>query len=518
MFFDKNDRELEKEIKNHINEKYESVPSFESVMSKCKGSQSNIQKELVLSNGETVTENKNRNLLKVFLPVLLIIAIAVLIITLIPSQNGVDNITKSGYFIIDVNPSLELSYDKSGSITEATPLNEDAEIVLYNLDLKGKKYTDAIDEIVEKLIELGYIVREEKNAVLTTAVNENGEKDEAMTETVKNAFTETLAKCKIDGEVLTGVIDEALSQEAEKYGIDAQKLDLIKRLESLSVEIPTEEYASVSIRELYHQLSEKEKEIKEEAKDKLKEEKEKKKNELNESIVGSLEFLSTIIGEKSEHKSQLDEIIQKAESGESAAEDVLTMLENMELGGFEIFLDMIISFKTGLEDKNKELNELAKELEEANKSLEEKYNERLEQHKQKEQEKEQEKENNKANKEAEKADNKAEQAPPKPDGKQENTDTGKDKANQNIALPEQSNENLEQNDEKPDQIGDNPEQNDGMPEQNKDDDRFDRQNGHSPRDESNQKPSKDNPNDYDKNPYDDNIIFDGILEEIFGEN
>lgn len=518
MFFDKNDRELEKEIKNHINEKYESVPSFESVMSKCKGSQSNIQKELVLSNGETVTENKNRNLLKVFLPVLLIIAIAVLIITLIPSQNGVDNITKSGYFIIDVNPSLELSYDKSGSITEATPLNEDAEIVLYNLDLKGKKYTDAIDEIVEKLIELGYIVREEKNAVLTTAVNENGEKDEAMTETVKNAFTETLAKCKIDGEVLTGVIDEALSQEAEKYGIDAQKLDLIKRLESLSVEIPTEEYASVSIRELYHQLSEKEKEIKEEAKDKLKEEKEKKKNELNESIVGSLEFLSTIIGEKSEHKSQLDEIIQKAESGESAAEDVLTMLENMELGGFEIFLDMIISFKTGLEDKNKELNELAKELEEANKSLEEKYNERLEQHKQKEQEKEQEKENNKANKEAEKADNKAEQAPPKPDGKQENTDTGKDKANQNGALPEQSNENIEQNDEKPDQIGDNPEQNGGMPEQNKDGDRFGHQNEHSPRDESNQKPGKDNPNDYDKNPYDDNIIFDGILEEIFGEN
>ncbi len=486
---------LEKEIQSHITEKHkEAAPSFESIMSKCRNSGKSMQteKELILSNGETITEKQNTNLLKIFLPVLLIIALSALIIMLIPNESGVDSNISGGYFIIDVNPSIELSYDKNGSITEATPLNEDAEIVLYNLDLKDKKYTEAIDLIVEKLIELGYIVKEQKNAVLTTAVNENGVKDDSMTEEIKNAFTETFTKCEIVGEILTGVYDEALNTEAQKYGIDAQKLDLIKKLEDLSVEIPTEEYETVTIRELYHKLSQRQKEIKKEQTDKLKEESEKKKNELNESLKHSIEFLASIIGDKSELKAQLDEMLQKAENGECTPDEVLTILEKMELGGFEIFLDMIISFKTGLEDKHKELDDLTKMLEESNKTVEQKHNDRLEQQKQKGQQRS-DKESGKGDKGPDKADQETDKSPTKPTDKQENIDTGKDKT-------EQSGGSHNQNNEKPEQNKDN-------------DNHFGHQNEHSPRDENEneQKPSED-----DKQNGDQGKSIEDFFEMLFG--
>lgn len=386
MFLGKNNsvKDLEKEIKNHIDEKYEKVPSFESVMSKCKTSNKSVvlNKELVLSNGETVVENSKKKLLKIFAPVLIIVVLASVLIGILANRdNGpvIDMIDKKGgYFIIDVNPSIELSYDKDGNIKEAIPLNEDAEIVLYNLDLVGKNYKDVIDLIVEKLIELEYIEKENTNAILTTAVSEDGVKDENMTLEVKNVFVTSLTHREIKGEVLTGVFNEVLEKEAEEYGIDAQKLDLIKQLEEKGVEISKEEYSTVTIRELYRKISQREKEIAKEEKDKLKEENDKKKTEVDKNVKGIIDFLIMIVGEDSEYKEQLDQIDKKLESGENTADEVLEMLGNMELGGFELFLDMILFLKDDLKNAYDELNKIQKELDRSNMTLEEKYNERLE--------------------------------------------------------------------------------------------------------------------------------------------
>ena len=386
MFFrkDKSFKNLEKEIKNHVDKKFEKAPSFEKIMSECKTSNKNevLNKELVLSNGETVVENSKKKLLKIFAPVLIIAILASVLIGILANRdNGpeIDMIDKKGgYFIIDVNPSIELSYDKDGNIKEAIPLNEDAEIVLYNLDLVGKNYKDVIDLIVEKLIELKYIEKENTNAILTTAVSEDGVKDENMTLEVKNVFVTSLTHREIKGEVLTGVFNEVLEKEAEEYGIDAQKLDLIKQLEEKGVVISKEEYATVTIRELYRKISQREKEIAKEEKDKLKEENDKKKTEVDKNVKGIIDFLIMIVGEDSEYKEQLDQIDKKLESGENTADEVLEMLGNMELGGFELFLDMILFLKDDLKNAYDELNKIQKELDRSNMTLEEKYNERLE--------------------------------------------------------------------------------------------------------------------------------------------
>ena len=85
MFFNKKDESfigLEKEIKKHVDEKFEKAPSFEKIMSECKTSNKKevLNKELVLSNGETVAENRKAKLLKICVPVLIIAILASVLI------------------------------------------------------------------------------------------------------------------------------------------------------------------------------------------------------------------------------------------------------------------------------------------------------------------------------------------------------------------------------------------------------------------------------------------------------
>lgn len=57
--------------------------------------------------------------------------------------------TPVSYVSIDVNPSIELSLNRFDRVVSAAAYNEDGEIVLNGLEVKGKPYTEAIDLIVE---------------------------------------------------------------------------------------------------------------------------------------------------------------------------------------------------------------------------------------------------------------------------------------------------------------------------------------------------------------------------------
>lgn len=76
-----------------------------------------------------------------------------------------------------------------------------------------------------------------------------------MTAEMKKLLSEAFVSNKIPGVVITGVENPALSAEAAKYGIDAQKYELILAYLALGGKIKDSEYASVSVRELYAEIS-----------------------------------------------------------------------------------------------------------------------------------------------------------------------------------------------------------------------------------------------------------------------
>ena len=206
-----------------------------------------------------------------------------------------------GYFIFDINPSVELSYDKTGRVTGAEGLNEDGEVLLYGLDLQGKTYDEAADVLFERCVKLGYFASgREDNAVLVSAVLSEGGRDETMTAEMKGLLSEAFAANKIRGVVITGVENAQLEEAAQKYGIDAQKYALILSYLALGGCLEEAEYSSVSVRELYQGISKLQKERKEKEIEELETEAGELEETLSENIQKLIDELSDYIEERAE--------------------------------------------------------------------------------------------------------------------------------------------------------------------------------------------------------------------------
>ena len=361
-------KDVEKQIKNKIEAH---SPSFESVLSKCKNNTEDLPKEKCLvpvMAGAPTRLQASRSVVKYALSAILVAILAIIIIFMfLPPRT---NEFTGGYFVIDINPSFEISYDKNGNVLAVTALNEDAEVLLYELELNGKSYTEAIELIVDNCVTLGYLSpQREDNAILTTAISEQGVKDEKMTEKIKDIFSNTLTQKNVTGKVLTGVYDEELNKEAEKYGIDGQKLSLIQKYIEVGGEIVEEQYSEITIRELYHSIAEKEKNNKTEKIDNLKNEAAQLENELFDKITG----LKDIIPEDSEIRDQLDLIIDSTQN-DGASSHIESLLELLgSFGNSQVISDL----KNELESKNEEFKKANDQLTELNKTVEEKKNDRL---------------------------------------------------------------------------------------------------------------------------------------------
>lgn len=361
-------KDVEKQIKNKIEAH---SPSFESVLSKCKNNTEDLPKEKCLvpvMAGAPTRLQASRSVVKYALSAILVAILAIIIIFMfLPPRT---NEFTGGYFVIDINPSFEISYDKNGNVLAVTALNEDAEVLLYELELIGKSYTEAIELIVDNCVTLGYLSpQREDNAILTTAISEQGVKDEKMTEKIKDIFSNTLTQKNVTGKVLTGVYDEELNKEAEKYGIDGQKLSLIQKYIEVGGEIVEEQYSEITIRELYHSIAEKEKNNKTEKIDNLKNEAAQLENELFDKITG----LKDIIPEDSEIRDQLDLIIDSTQN-DGASSHIESLLELLgSFGNSQVISDL----KNELESKNEDFKKANDQLTELNKTVEEKRNDRL---------------------------------------------------------------------------------------------------------------------------------------------
>lgn len=85
---------------------------------------------------------------------------------------------------IDVNPSIELSLNRYDRVVSAAAYNDDGEIVLKDVSVKGKKYAEAIDEIVESKAMHPYL---KKDAALTfTVAGKNSKKEAAVKKGIEN--------------------------------------------------------------------------------------------------------------------------------------------------------------------------------------------------------------------------------------------------------------------------------------------------------------------------------------------
>lgn len=79
------------------------------------------------------------------------------------------------YVSIDINPSMELGLNRFERVVSAVAYNPEGEEILQGLSLKGKKYTEAIDLVVESEAMAPYLEKEDE-LVFTVAAQSSWEK------------------------------------------------------------------------------------------------------------------------------------------------------------------------------------------------------------------------------------------------------------------------------------------------------------------------------------------------------
>jgi hypothetical protein len=163
------------------------------------------------------------------------------------------------YLDIDINPSIELIIDSKEHVVGTRAINKDAEKLLDDTDLKGKKLFDSVSLIIKNSIKEGYIEAEAVSSVLVSASlkNENGNRevlDRALKE-CENAIGQAAIK-----NIKTGFIkvDEKSRKQAVKNGMSmgryALYLESKKKGNNITIEEaknkPLDEMLKVGIKEV----------------------------------------------------------------------------------------------------------------------------------------------------------------------------------------------------------------------------------------------------------------------------
>ncbi len=183
--------------------------------------------------------------------------------------------TPVSYVAVDINPGVEFTVNIYNEVISVSPTNQDGELVLAGLDYKGQKIEDATRNFIDEVTKMGYIdPQKEDNAVMITVVNDNEVKAVQLQESLYTAVNEFFVDNHILGVILGEETNEVLRTEAQKEGVSAGKLRLIKQAVKADPTLTQEVAVNMPVKELNKVIEAKEAPALEKSEDELLAEKE----------------------------------------------------------------------------------------------------------------------------------------------------------------------------------------------------------------------------------------------------
>jgi len=156
------------------------------------------------------------------------------------------------YVSLTINPEVEFTVSEDNVILSVNPINEDAEILLSDIDLSGVTIDEAAETFVELATESGYINSEsEDNEVTVDIITESGE--EEIESCIKQKINKFFEDNKITGVVKRESLKE-YKAEADALGISVQKLKLINRAIEINPELTVDYLKDLKLSEIVHLL------------------------------------------------------------------------------------------------------------------------------------------------------------------------------------------------------------------------------------------------------------------------
>ena len=160
---------------------------------------------------------------------------------------------------LDVNPSIELSVNRKDKILKAEPLNDDAEMVLSEMELEGVELNIGVNAIIGSMVRCGYL-DELDNAILVTVTNDDTEKASMLRQDVVTDIETSLETHKVNAVVYDqqAVDVQEIGEIAEQYGISYGKACFLYELveENGLSEKELEAFADMTMEEIAQEISE----------------------------------------------------------------------------------------------------------------------------------------------------------------------------------------------------------------------------------------------------------------------
>lgn len=191
-------------------------------------------------------------LMKKLKSLIIIFTLVAVIGTLVACTDTVN--AETAYVTIDINPSVELVVNHQEKVIYVNALNEDAEILLAELDLIGMDVDEATDLIIETAILLGYIDVDADETVVSVSTISDTDLGQKIKTRVKEGIKKAMTARALKSKVADKVYDEALIEEAESYGVTPQFLFLAQSVVAVQDDITLEDALALTQSELVEQL------------------------------------------------------------------------------------------------------------------------------------------------------------------------------------------------------------------------------------------------------------------------
>ena len=158
------------------------------------------------------------------------------------------------YVSLDFNPSLELGLDGKKKIVTVVPLNQPAEELLQNLNLKKQPFEKGVEIILVRALEKGYLKDDYPQIILAAVSPAKKEAvlivtNQEVTQIINQALNQA-SKTKIKVKVIATTTTFAINQEAKKTGLSLGKCLLIKMAQKEGKTISVKELKEKNLNEI----------------------------------------------------------------------------------------------------------------------------------------------------------------------------------------------------------------------------------------------------------------------------
>ncbi|MDD2203075.1 MAG: hypothetical protein PHT75_01200 [Bacilli bacterium] len=246
------------------------------------------------------------------------------------------------YVNISINPSVELAINNNNIVEEVIPINEEADIIVSDLELVGMNIDEASETIIDAAIETGYIDEYSyENIIVVTAADDNEQVRQRIEERVMETINKRFENKEIFPVVITGASDE-IKAEAAKYDISIGKTLIINRAVLLDTSLTKDELVTLSVKEIQQEIKdvvtarhEASTLSKEELKTKLQEEKEvlrktykTRVRELENNLLDEAGFDTATMTEEQKRNATSDVLKEKKEELKEKATEIKNEIKN----------------------------------------------------------------------------------------------------------------------------------------------------------------------------------------------